>query len=281
MFELSAMAAAWTAGVSRAKASKLRVVSLDYGLAQTLIEIGVPPVGLIDTQGWTDWAIEPPLPRDVANLGASSEVNMELLQLLEPDLILSTPFLEWIRPQMEKIAPVRSYPIHAVGSSPYPNILKATRDLGELLGRQREAEALIGRAEAIFTQTSATVEKLRSKPVTVISFLDTRNIWVYGPGGIFQDVLDRLGLRNGWTKPTNEWGFANAGIADLASIGDSRLFYMDPVPADVPATLAESPLWQSMPFVRAKQTNRIACALMFGTLPAMTRFARLLTKAAV
>lgn len=278
--KMSMMATAW-AWAGEAKASAPRVVSLDYGLAQTLIEIGVSPVGLIDTGGWTDWAIEPPLPPGVANLGSSSEVNMELLQMLKPDLILSTPFLEWVRPQMERIAPVRSYPIHDVGSSPYPHIVKATRDLGELVGRQREAEALIERTETMFVQTRKAVERLAEKPVTVISFLDARNIWVYGPGGIFQDVFDRLGFRNGWTKPTNAWGFANAGIADLAGIGDSRLFYMDPVPADVPAILEGSPLWQSMPFVRAGQAHRIAAALMFGTLPAMTRFARLLAKAAV
>jgi ABC-type Fe3+-hydroxamate transport system substrate-binding protein len=275
------MMTAVSAWAGKARASAPRVVSLDYGLAQTLIEIGAPPVGLIDTGGWSDWAIEPPLPPGVANLGSSSEVNMELLQLLKPDLILSTPFLEWVRPQMERIAPVRSYAIHAVGSSPYPNIVKATHDLGELVGRPREAEALVARTEAIFAETRKTVAKLAERPVTAISFLDARNIWVYGPGGVFQDVFDRLGLRNGWTKPTNEWGFANAGIADLAGIGDSRLFYMDPVPADVPAMLEGSPLWQSMPFVRAGQAHRIATALMFGTLPALIRFARLLAKAAV
>src|SRR5688500_4218141 len=65
-----------------------RVVSLDYGLAQTLIELGVPPIGLIDTTGWANWTVEPPLPPNVANLGSSHEINMELLQLLIPDLIV-------------------------------------------------------------------------------------------------------------------------------------------------------------------------------------------------
>ncbi|MGH6862394.1 MAG: iron-siderophore ABC transporter substrate-binding protein, partial [Phyllobacterium sp.] len=53
----------------RARASTPRIVSLDYGLAQTLIELGTPPAGLIDTSGWADWTVEPPLPQDVVNIG--------------------------------------------------------------------------------------------------------------------------------------------------------------------------------------------------------------------
>ena len=107
----------------------------------------MPPIGLIDTTGWANWTVEPPLPANVANIGSSYEINMELLQLLRPDLIISTPYLEWVRPQLEQIAPVKSFPIHALGSSPFPHIIDATRELGRVLGRAAEAEALIDRSE--------------------------------------------------------------------------------------------------------------------------------------
>lgn len=260
------------------RAAAPRVVALDYGLAQTLIELGVPPVGLIDTQGWAEWPIEPPLPASVVNIGSSFEVNMELLQLLKPDLIISTPYLEWVRPQLEQIAPVKSFPIHALGSSPYPHIIAATRELGRMLGRQGEAEALIDRTDNELQVAKASTRHLGK--LAVITFIDARNIRVYGPGGIFQDVFDRLELDNAWPHPTNEWGFGDTSMAGLIDIGDSRLFYMDPVPPDLLATLADSPLWQSMPFVKNGHAQRMASVLMFGTLPAASRFARLLTEAA-
>ncbi|UXN57141.1 iron-siderophore ABC transporter substrate-binding protein [Phyllobacterium zundukense] len=253
-----------------------RIVSLDYGLAQTLIELGVPPIGLVDTTGWANWTVEPALPPDVANLGSSHEINMELLQLLRPDLIVSTPYLEWVRPQLEQIAPVKSFPIHALGSSPFPHIIDATRELGRVLGRTAEAEALIDRSEMELRAARAATSHLGK--VAVITFIDERNIRIYGPGGIFQDVFDRLGLENAWTRPTNEWGFGDIGMADLFDIGDARLFYMDPVPPDVLANLPGSPLWQSMPFVQSGHVQRMASVLMFGTLPAATRFARLLVE---
>jgi ferric hydroxamate transport system substrate-binding protein len=275
LFGSAALAVSMKSAPSRA--SVLRVVSLDYGLAQTLIELGVPPVGLIDTPGWADWPVEPPLPASVANIGSAHEVNMELLQLLKPDLIISTPYLEWVRPQLEQIAPVKSFPIHALGSSPYPHIVDATRELGRMLGREAEAEALIDRTENELRMAKAATRHVGK--LAVITFIDTRNIRVYGPGGIFQDVFDRLELQNAWTHPTNEWGYGDTSMAGLIDVGDSRLFYMDPVPPDLLATLSDSPLWQSMPFVKKGHVQRMASVLMFGTLPAASRFARLLTEA--
>jgi len=261
------------------RASVPRIVSLDYGLAQTLIELGVPPVGLIDTPGWQEWTVEPALPQSVANIGSSHEVNMELLQLLKPDLIISTPYLEWVRPQLEQIAPVKSFPVHALGTSPYPHIVDATRELGRILGRGSEAEALIDGTEKELQSAKTATRHLAKTKLAVISFLDARNLRVYGQGGIFQDVFDRLELQNAWTRPTNEWGYSDAGVADLITIGDSMLFIMDPVPPDVLATLSGSPLWQSMLFVQGGHVQHMASVLMFGTLPSAGRFARLLVEA--
>ncbi|MEK1889890.1 MAG: iron-siderophore ABC transporter substrate-binding protein [Phyllobacterium sp.] len=276
-FLLGSMTLTPTFTTLRSAASTLRVVCLDYGLAQTLIEIGVPPVGLIDTPSWSDWAVEPPLPLGIANMGSAHEINMELLQLLKPDLILSTPYLEWVRPQLELIAPVKSFPIHALGTSPYPNIVAATLELGRLLGRSVEAEALVERTENELEAAKGQAQQLGK--LAVMTFIDPRNIRFYGPGGNFQDVLDRLGLENAWTRPANEWGFSDAGMADLFEVGENWLFYMDPVPADVLTALPGSPLWQSMPFVQKGRARRMESVLMFGTLPSMTRLARLLVKA--
>ncbi|ATU95936.1 hypothetical protein BLM14_29890 (plasmid) [Phyllobacterium zundukense] len=278
-FLFGSMLLASSLAPARAGASVPRVVSLDYGLAQTLIELGIPPVGLSDTPGWADWTIEPPLPQGIANIGSAHEVNMELLQLLKPDLIISTPYLEWVRPQLEQIAPVKSFPIHALGRAPYPNIVEATQELGRLLGRVAEAEALIDRTEKELRVAKAATRDMGK--LAIITFMDARNIRIYGPGGIFQDVFDRLDLQNAWTRPTNEWGYSDASMADLIDIGDSRVFYMDPVPADVLATLSGSPLWQSMPFVQKGHAQRMASVLMFGTLPSAARFARLLGEASI
>lgn len=275
-FMAATIAAFVVPGLGRAAGTPARIVCLDYGLAQTLIEIGVAPVGLVNTEDWDAWCAEPELPAGIANVGSNTAVNMEVLVQLRPDLILSTPYLEGLRRQLERVAPVESLAIHNVGGSPYPHILAATRRLGALTGRSAEAEALIARSKAVFARARADTASLRSAPLVFVSFLDTRHIRVYGAGGNFQDVLDLLGLDNGWTQPTGPWGFVTIGYERLLDVGDARLFYLDPVPPDVFPTLRGSPLWRSLPFVRSGRIERLPTVLMFGTLPSMTRFARLL-----
>lgn len=253
-----------------------RFASLDHGLAQTLIALGADLTAVAQVPYWGIWTVEPPLPPGVANLGLAREPNMESLARLAPDLILSTPYLESVRHQLELVAPVESFPIHAVGASPWPNILDATRRLGFLSGRERAAEHLIDETDAELTGIRDRLSRLRDLPIVPMHFVDSRHIRIYGPNGIIQDTLDRLELRNGWPGPTNAWGFATAGIERLVEIGDARVLVFDPVPPDVEATLAGSPLWRGLPFVRAGRVRRFPNVLAFGTLPAATRLARLL-----
>jgi len=253
-----------------------RFVSLDHGLAQTLIEIDAALVGLPQTQYWETWTIEPPLPASTANLGTSREINMEVLARLRPDLIVSTPYLEGVRDRMERMAPVESFPIHALGKSPYADIVAATRRLGVLADREQAADQLIRRTEKTLSGMRAAVAPLRDAPLVMLNFIDTRHVRIYGENCLFQDVLDRLNLRNGWSRWTNAWGFATVGIESLADIGDSRVFVLDPVPSDVFPVLSGSPLWQNLPFVKAGRLIRFPTVLMFGTLPSVARLARLL-----
>ena len=73
-------------GTAQAKPLR-RFASMDYGLAETLICLGCPPVALVAAQDWGRWVVEPPLPESVVNLGTSREPNLELLQSLKPDAI--------------------------------------------------------------------------------------------------------------------------------------------------------------------------------------------------
>lgn len=253
-----------------------RFATLDHGLAQTLIALGADLAAIAQVPYWDIWTVEPPLPPGVANLGLAREPNMESLARLAPDLILSTPYLEGVRHQLERVAPVEPFPIHAVGASPWPNILDATRRLGELSGREAAADRLIAETDAELMQVRDQLTRLRDLPLVPMHFVDSRHVRIYGPNGIIQDTLDRLELRNGWPGPTNGWGFATAGIERLVEIGDARVLVFDPVPPDVEVILAGSPLWQGLPIVRADRVRRFPNVLPFGTLPAATRLARLL-----
>lgn len=258
----------------------MRSVTGDYGLAQTLIAMGHPPVAIAAADDWDHWVVEPPLPPGIVNLGTSREINLEILSQLKPDVIFSTPYLERLRPKLERIAPVESFPVHATGSSPWPNLVAAARAMGKRLGAEGDAEALISRVEDELAALARRVAPLRDRPVLLAAFQDARNAWVYGENSLYQDALQRLDLQNGWTRPTNAWGFSQVGVEALAQARGSRLFCLAPTPPDALALLAGGPIWRATGFAEEDRLFRLPPVLAFGGLPSVTRIARLLAEAA-
>ncbi len=253
---------------------------MDFGLAETLIEMGLPPVALPDPNSWAQWVVEPALPPGIVNLGTDREPNLELLAALKPDLIVTTPYLGAIAPLLARFAPTRTFSVYAPPPGHiYERSVAATRALAAAIGREEAGETLIGRAQAAMdaTRSHFTASGLAGRPLLLVNFLDTRHVRVYGAGSLFGDVLERCGLVNGWTRPSNYWGFNTVGIEELAQSPASSLVYLEPISADTLDTLAASPLWRSLPFVKADRVLRLPPVLMFGMLPSAMRFARQLT----
>ncbi|QCI69138.1 iron-siderophore ABC transporter substrate-binding protein [Phreatobacter stygius] len=250
-----------------------RVVSLDFGLAETLLEIGVVPVGLPAIGDWADWVVEPRLPAGIADLGTALEVNLELLSDLAPDLIVTTPYQARLAQTFTRIAPVVTLPLYDAAGEPLRRASEAALRLAAITGDEGRGEALVARVDATFAGLRAKLAGARQTPIFFVNFLDARHVRVYGAKSLFQDVLDRLGLANAWTGPTNDWGFATVGIEALATRSDARLFYLEP--AHDFARLSRGPLWRSLPFVKRAQVDRLPPILMFGALPSAERFARI------
>ncbi|TGS53917.1 iron-siderophore ABC transporter substrate-binding protein, partial [Mesorhizobium sp. M1D.F.Ca.ET.183.01.1.1] len=108
------------------------------------------------------------------------------------------------------------------GGQPYRNAVDATRKLASLVGKVEEGEALIAATEAYFAKVKLQLAPLSARPLYVVSFMDPRNVRVYGQKSLFQEVFDRIGIRNAWTGETNYWGFATVGIDGLATDDDAR-----------------------------------------------------------
>ncbi len=276
---LGGLAATPFALAAPASAAAPRIACLDDGLAETMLAIDAAPIAVTDRDAWEKWVVEPVLPAHIADLGLALEPNLELMQQLRPDLILSIPYLAGIRSQLERVAPVTSIGLYVEGGNPYDLAVKATRQLGRICGREREAEAFIAATNAELAALKPRLARFADRPLYLVRFNDPRNVWVFGSTSMFQCVLDRIGLRNAWTRPTNEWGFSAIGIDALGAAGNARLAYVEPLPRGATGTLTESPVWNAMPFVRNSAILRIPVVQQFGALPSALRLARLLTAA--
>lgn len=280
VLQWSAAALAMPSPVLAGQSAAPRIVSLDYGLSSTLLSLGLPPIGISDGADWGKWVVEPKMPASVADIGTSFEVNLEILAELEPDLILTTPYLDDLLPRLQPVAKVLRLEIFAPGIGPIlPAAMAATRKLGAAIGREGEAEAFLSRSEAFFDECRARLAGRKIPPVALINFMDARHARIYSSPGLFDNVLGRIGVRNAWTKASNYWGFETIGIEELARIDDpdARLIAFDPVPPDALPKLAESPLWNRLPFARPGHFAVLPPVLMFGMVNEAVRFAQLLT----
>lgn len=258
-----------------AAAGAPRIAVLDYGLAQTMLALDVPPVAIVEADDWLRWVGAPPLPAGVVDLGTDREMNLEVLAAVKPDLVLSTPYLEQLRPLIEPIARLVSLPIYTEARAPLRLSIEAARRIGALTGRGAAAETLIATAEARFAALRARFAAARPRPLLLVNFVDARHVRVYGGASLYQDVLDRLGLANAWTGPTNDWGFATIGLEGLADFPEARMIVFEPIGPDIRAVLAKGPLWSRLPFVKAGRVSVVPTVLMFGTLPSAMRFAEI------
>jgi iron complex transport system substrate-binding protein len=161
------------------------------------------------------------------------------------------------------------------GSVPLEHQRALTRALAERLGRVEEARRFLDDAEHTFDRYSAEVAARDPVPVLLVSFMDARHVRVYGGSGLYQNVLDRIGLLNAWSGETNYWGYTTVGIERLATSRDLRLIAFEPIPGDALPTLQRSPLWSRLPFVRAGQVTILPPVRVFGAMPSALRFARL------
>lgn len=279
----SLMAAALTLPfASGAKANAVdaeRIVSLDYGLASTLLMLGVTPVGISARADWAEWVVDPPMPDSVADLGTTSEINLEVLSRLKPSMILTTPYLAALKPLLEPIAPVEEFPLYVEGEEALPSSIVATRALGRLIGREPQAEDFLRRADTVFEDCRARIAMLSAPPVALINFMDERHARIYGGPGLYQGVLDRIGLANAWPGTANYWGFQTIALEELVALpADAHLMAFEPLtPANILQRLDDSPLWRKLPFVEAGQVSVLPGVLMFGMVREAMRFAQLVT----
>ncbi|MDL4863585.1 iron-siderophore ABC transporter substrate-binding protein [Halomonas elongata] len=254
-----------------------RIATLDWTLAETLQALGTPPEAVAQVDAYHAWVGEPHLPGSVTDLGLRTQPNLELLSDLAPDQILISPMFANLKPRLSRIAPVQNFTLYTPGRDTWQEMRELTHGVAELVGRPEAADRLI-------ESTETRIAELRRQlpddvpPLLVVQFMDARHVRVFGDNGLYQAVLERLGLDNAWPGKTNAWGFSLTGIEALANL-DARLVVVEPYPAGVHETLEKSGLWQGL--IRDSRGDPLVLPPVwsFGALPSAQRFAEQLTAA--
>ncbi|WP_249217638.1 ABC transporter substrate-binding protein [Aeromonas salmonicida] len=256
----------------------LRIATVDWTIAETLLALGVTPLAVGDVSAYRAWVGEPLLPADVVDIGLRAQPNRELLAELKPDRILISPLAAPLAPTLSRIAPVQSIALYDPQTDLWQRLHEATLTIAALVNKTAEANVLLTDLNRDLEQMKQTLPA-ELPPLLVVQFIDERHVRVFGRHSLFEAVMQRLGLRNAWQGETNAWGFSVASLEQFLSIPEARLVVVDPIPVGVSERLQEPGLWQHLPLVQQAPVLHLPAVWSFGGVLAARRFATLLSEA--
>ena len=272
-----------TARAATTPAAPHRVVTMNWELTETLLALGVTPVGVSLPDWYRNTVIEPPLPSSVADIGLLYQPNFDVLQMLHPDLFVITPGHAPAKASLQRLAPTLTLAAYMSSPTPYQALCDETAVLAARLQRPEHASALIEEtartAEAVRLRLGAR-PALIAAPVLVADLVDDRHLRVYGRGSLFDEMLAKLGVvnaahpRSGQGTWATQAGFALVPLQRLVEVQQASLLLVGPIAAPLRAALARNMIWQALPAVREKRVATLPVIAPYGGLISMQRFAR-------
>ena len=255
-----------------------RIVALEWLPVELMLALGVIPYGVADIPNYRMWVNEPVLPDSVIDVGLRTEPNLELLTQMKPSMLVWSAGYGPSPKILARIAPGRSFAF-SDGKQPLEQARRSLLEMAELLNKQDVAHRHLAEFDAYIDSLKPRFVSRGERPVLIMSLLDPRHMLVFGPNCLFQEILDRLGVKNAWQGETNFWGSTVVGIDRLAAYKDVDVLCFDHGNAADMRQLAATPLWQAMPFVRANRVQNVPAVWFYGATLSAMNFARILDNA--
>ncbi|MFT4001152.1 MAG: ABC transporter substrate-binding protein [Rhizobium sp.] len=270
-----------TLATADAERPKVRVVSLNWAMSETLYAMNIEPVAAAEIAGYERMVGYPPTPPGVIDLGFQNNPNLELLSAIDPDLILIQSWQAAGRPVLERFAPVESFTLYDRGKGdPVEAARGAALRLASLCGNPAAGSEFLSRMDRSFADCAKRLAAKEQRPILLVQALSPTNLVVFTGGSLFDSAMRRIGLRNAWSKPpTLLWGSTQIGVDALAAYSQARIVWIASPDGASSDGLFSSDLWRQLPQVAKGDVHQLPLIWGFGALPTAERFARLLTAA--
>ncbi|KQR11804.1 iron-siderophore ABC transporter substrate-binding protein [Cellulomonas sp. Leaf334] len=242
------------------------VVSLEWGLTENLLTLGVTPVGAADVVGYNTWDTIVPLDESTPDVGMRGEPSLDAIAALDPDLVVTTTDLP-----AEVIEQIEAeYPVIALrgsdASDPIGKMRRTLEILGEATGTSDAAEAALADFDAKVEDATAQLDEA-GMAGAAFTMADgwladgAVSIRMYTPGSYLGALAGEIGLENAWTGEGDpDYGLAITDVEGLTELGDIHFLYVgnDTDGGDAfQDGLAGNAIWEQLPFVVAGNTTRL------------------------
>ncbi|OCH04460.1 peptide ABC transporter substrate-binding protein [Aliivibrio fischeri] len=267
-------------GSTEIEVTPQKIVALDWVLAETVLSLGVEPLGVADAKGYQAWVMAPKLPSNVLDVGSRREPNLELLTELNPDVILISQHMSAMYEKLSTIAPTLVYTVYSNKKSPLIAAKDITIQLGRLLDKDQQALQLIDQMEKKLIENGDKIRLLQQqeKPLLFVRFINDKTVRIHSEGSLAQSTINAMGLTNAWHEQTNLWGFTTAGIEKLAQYQQANVLIFGPLKEEEKVKLTQSALWQAMAFTRTGSVYELPAIWTFGGLISAQRFSDHITQ---
>lgn len=254
-----------------------RIVALEWLPVELLLALGITPYGVADVPNYNLWVNEPALPDSVIDIGLRTEPNLELLTQMKPSYMVWSAGYGPSADVLARIAPGRGFTF-SDGKKPLTMARQSLQEMAQLIGREPAARAHLNEFDAFIDSMKPRFAQRGGRPLLMVTLLDARHMLVFCPNCLFQEPLDAFGIPNAWQGETTFWGSTAVGIDRLGEFKDVDVLCFDHGNERDMQALMATPLWQSMPFVRAGRFYRAPAVWFYGATLSAMHFVRVLDK---
>ncbi len=227
-----------------------RVVVLDTGELDSVLALGVTPVGAVRadaTSGLQSYLAD--RARNVQLVGTINDPNLEAIAALRPDLILSNKVRhEALYDKFSGIAPTVF--AEKVGVVWKENFLLA----GDALGKREEAERILAQYQQKAKQVGQQFGDPGALAVSMLRFTPT-NIRLYGQGSFIGTILRDAGFARPQSQQVDKT-FVEISQEQFSQADGDVLFYSTLGEAQQDKFTA-SPLWQRLGAVSGGRAHEV------------------------
>ncbi|MFF5840727.1 ABC transporter substrate-binding protein [Streptomyces massasporeus] len=253
-----------------------KVVATEWNEVESLVTLGVDPVGVADVKGYKTWDTAVPLKNEPKDIGTRGEPSMDTIASLSPDLIVASSDLpDAAVKQLRKIAPVLE--IKSADASDQIGQMFTNLDLiAKATGTTDKAKTARENFEAKVAEGKKALADAKLDG-TDIAFADGYvqsnqvSLRPYTDGSLIGSVNKQLGLKNAWkVKGDPAYGLGTTDVEGLTALPEDVQFaYIgnddDKSSNPFSGQLKKNAVWTSLPFVKADKVHRLPDGIwMFG-----------------
>ncbi|MFD5448326.1 iron-siderophore ABC transporter substrate-binding protein [Streptomyces sp. NPDC003470] len=261
-----------------------KVVATEWNVVESLVSLGVDPVGVADVKGYRTWDTAAPLRNEPKDIGTRGEPSMDTVASLAPDLIVATTDLPPAAvKQLREVAPVLEVTsadgadqigqmlenvdliARATGTADRAKTVRDTFQAKIAEGKKALADAGMADKEIAFADGYVTSNQVSVRPYTATSLIG--------------EVNEAVGLNNAWkVKGDEAYGLGSTDVEGLTELpAGVRFAYIgndgDPNATPFTGALAKNSVWKSLPFVKAGDVHRLDDGIwMFGGPASMSAY---------